>query len=82
MKPTETTELDDWRTDEWWLVPDRNETEKGIGVMSYEFETDEWRRATHTMSETERAAASDAHRRSLGMVGDRDDARDEIGSRR
>ncbi|ASR84976.1 hypothetical protein I5J42_gp45 [Mycobacterium phage GreaseLightnin] len=51
-------------------------------MMAYEFETDEWRRATHTMSETERAAASDAHRRSLGMVGDRDDARDEIGSRR
>ncbi|QBP31914.1 hypothetical protein I5J42_gp44 [Mycobacterium phage GreaseLightnin] len=28
MNATETTELDDWRTDEWWLVPDRNETEK------------------------------------------------------
>ncbi|ASR86453.1 hypothetical protein SEA_LANGERAK_44 [Mycobacterium phage Langerak] len=28
MNPTETNELDDWSTDEWWFVPDRNETEK------------------------------------------------------
>ncbi|ACI06259.1 hypothetical protein BIB8_42 [Mycobacterium phage BIB8] len=28
VNPTETNELDDWSTDEWWLVPDQNETEK------------------------------------------------------
>ncbi|AKF14405.1 hypothetical protein SEA_PHAYONCE_45 [Mycobacterium phage Phayonce] len=50
--------------------------------MAYEYEIDEWRRATHTMSETERAGAVDASRRGLGVVGDRDDARDEIGGRR
>lgn len=50
--------------------------------MAYEFETDEWRRAVNDMSESERAAALDAPRRTLGLVGDRDDARDEIGGRR
>ncbi|AAN12617.1 hypothetical protein I5J50_gp50 [Mycobacterium phage Purky] len=50
-------------------------------MMAYEYETDEWRRATHTMSEAERAAAVGAGR-PAGVVGDRDDARDEIGGRR
>ncbi|WP_165614656.1 hypothetical protein [Mycobacteroides chelonae] len=49
--------------------------------MAYEFEADEWRAATHTMTEMERAAARDA-RASLGMVGDRDDALDELRNNR
>ncbi|AEN79900.1 hypothetical protein SEA_PHRANN_47 [Mycobacterium phage Phrann] len=65
---------DDWSTDEWWI---ERETD-----VAYEWETDEWRRATHTMSETERAAAVGAHRHGLGVIGDRDDARDEIGGAR
>ncbi|MBU8819928.1 hypothetical protein KL864_29000 [Mycolicibacterium goodii] len=65
---------DDWTTDEWWI---ERETD-----VAYEWETDEWRRATHTMSETERAAAVGAHRHGLGVIGDRDDARDEIGGAR
>ncbi|AXQ51409.1 hypothetical protein SEA_AGGIE_44 [Mycobacterium phage Aggie] len=64
---------DDWSTDEWWI---ERETD-----VAYEWETDEWRRATHTMSETERAAALGAGR-PAGVIGDRDDARDEIGGRR
>ncbi|AJA43357.1 hypothetical protein VC60_gp56 [Mycobacterium phage Sbash] len=50
-------------------------------MMAYEYETDEWRRATHTMSEADRAAAVETGR-PAGMVGDRDDARDEIGGGR
>ncbi|AEL98209.1 hypothetical protein PBI_BIGNUZ_46 [Mycobacterium phage BigNuz] len=49
--------------------------------MAYEYENDEWRRATHSMSETERDAAIGAGR-PAGVVGDQSDARDEIGGRR
>lgn len=44
----------------------------------YEHEITEWRRAVNDMSETERAAAADAHRSAIGLVGDRSDARDEV----
>ncbi|QKY80203.1 hypothetical protein SEA_JUNG_43 [Mycobacterium phage Jung] len=74
-----TPDLDDWATDEWWLSRDDEPKEKPL--MAYEFEADEWRRATHTMTEAERAAATGAGR-PAGVIGDRDDARDEIGGRR
>ncbi|AGI12996.1 hypothetical protein PBI_BUTTERS_49 [Mycobacterium phage Butters] len=50
-------------------------------MMAYEFETDEWRRAVNDMTEAERAAALGAGR-PAGVIGDRDDARDEIGGAR
>ncbi|UVT31494.1 hypothetical protein SEA_SEJANUS_62 [Mycobacterium phage Sejanus] len=43
----------------------------------YEHEITEWRRAINDMSEAERAAAADSHRAAVGLIGDRDDARDE-----
>lgn len=45
--------------------------------MAYEFETSEWGRAVRGMSELERAATEVDVRMSMGLVGDRDDARDE-----
>lgn len=42
-----------------------------------DWETSEWGRAVHGMSETERAATEVDVRMSMGLVGDRDDARDE-----
>ncbi|EHM15888.1 gp59 [Mycobacteroides abscessus subsp. bolletii BD] len=49
-------------------------------MMAYEFEAEEWRAATHTMTEMERAAADVARCGALGMAGDRTDALDEVGS--
>ncbi|WP_444308653.1 microaggregate invasion protein 1 [Mycobacteroides abscessus] len=46
--------------------------------MAYEYEAEEWRAATHTMTEMERATAAVDRRSGLGMVGDRDDALDEL----
>ncbi|MEU9805477.1 hypothetical protein [Mycobacterium sp. NPDC050853] len=46
--------------------------------MAYEFEAEEWRAATHAMTESERAAAVDEHRAAIGLTGDRNDARDEM----
>lgn len=46
--------------------------------MAYEFEAEEWRAATHTMTEMERAVAAAERRAGLGIVGDRDDALDEL----
>ncbi|AER47711.1 microaggregate invasion protein 1 [Mycolicibacterium goodii] len=66
---------DEWAADEWWHEPEE------VNAM-YPHEHDEWRRAVNDMSEAERAAAVDAPRRALGVIGDRDDARDEIGGRR
>lgn len=47
--------------------------------MAYEYEAEEWRAATHTMNEAERAASRVSARPS-GMCGDREDARDEMRS--
>lgn len=48
--------------------------------MAYEYEAEEWRAATHTMTESERAACRDASVRHANpiMCGDRDDTRDEM----
>lgn len=46
-------------------------------MSAYDFETSEWGRAVHGMSETERAATEVDVRWSMGMVGDREDARHE-----
>lgn len=48
--------------------------------MAYEYEAEEWRAATHTMTELERVAAEVTRRGSVGMVGDRADALDEVRS--
>lgn len=45
--------------------------------MAYEHEHAEWGRAVHGMSEIERAATEVDLRWSMGMVGDREDARYE-----
>ena len=42
--------------------------------MAYEFETSEWGRAVHGMSEMERAATEVDLQHAKGMCGDRDDA--------
>ncbi|AIT14554.1 hypothetical protein SEA_JAMIE19_44 [Mycobacterium phage Jamie19] len=67
------TDPDDWSADEWWIEREAD--------LAYEWETGEWRRALNDMTETERAVAADA-RRVPGVIGDRDDARDEIGADR
>ena len=43
--------------------------------MSYEFEYDEWHAAVADMTETDRAATEYDVRRSVGLSGDREDAR-------
>lgn len=45
--------------------------------MAYEFENDEWRSAVRQMTELERVASETEHRHSLGLCGDREDARYE-----
>ena len=51
--------------------------------MAYEYEADEWRRATVQLTEAERAALGHPRAADLGMCGDRDDdARGEVGSQR
>ena len=45
--------------------------------MSYEFEVGEWRSAVAELSETDRAATEYDVRRSVGLSGDREDARYE-----
>ena len=47
--------------------------------MAYEYETDEWNRAMRGTSETERVGVTPTHSRPAGLIGDRDDARDEVG---
>ncbi|MBL3737081.1 hypothetical protein PROPHIT491_14 [Mycobacterium phage prophiT49-1] len=49
-------------------------------MMAYEYEAEEWRAATHTMTEMESAAADVARRGALGMAGDRTDALEEMRS--
>lgn len=47
--------------------------------MAYEYEADEWRRATQCMTEVERAQAADSGRAAIGLCGDRSDALDDMG---
>ncbi|AOT25798.1 hypothetical protein SEA_TORTELLINI_53 [Mycobacterium phage Tortellini] len=50
-------------------------------MMRYEYDTEEWAAAMYGMSEVERASVTPTHTRPAGMLGDRDDARDEMGDR-
>lgn len=47
-------------------------------MSAYSFERDEWRSALRTMTDADRDRIRDAERAQLGIVGDRDDARNEI----
>lgn len=46
--------------------------------MAFEFETDEWRSAVSAMSEMDRVGADRARQDALGVIGDRDDAKDDM----
>jgi len=41
--------------------------------MAYQHEIDEWHRAAHDLSETEREINADSHRAALGIIGEEED---------
>ncbi|ART68168.1 hypothetical protein BTO20_05810 [Mycobacterium dioxanotrophicus] len=65
---------DEWANDEWW-TDESEEQARGESVMAYEFESDEWARANHQLSEMDRATTAISTRQSVGMCGDLDDVR-------